>query len=166
VTANAVVVIGYGNELMSDDGVGPKAARGIRDDPRFAGVTVIQRHQLVPELAFDISTAAVVVFIDATTAAQPGRVDIEPVVPGHSGSSSHQVSPSTLVALARELYGRAAEGYVVSCGVQSVELGDHLTPLIDATVPKVIDAVAEIVTSFNAAGTPRSEPFEPRSSRR
>lgn len=165
-TANAVVVIGYGNELMTDDGVGPKAARSIGDDPRFDGVTVIQRHQLVPELAFDISTAALVVFIDATTTAQLGRVDVEPVEPGHGGSSSHHVNPSTLVTLSRDLYGRAAEAYVVSCGVQSVELGDHLTPMIDAAIPRVIDAVAEIVTSFNAAGTPRSEPSEPRRARR
>ena len=47
-----VLVIGYGNELRGDDGVGPRVAREL--SPRLGvsfGVSAIDVHQLMPELA-------------------------------------------------------------------------------------------------------------------
>jgi len=102
----------------------------------------------MPELAYDLSAANVAVFIDATTSKPPGHVEVERVQPLERsvGTWSHHVSPSTLVSLSGQLYGRAAEAYVVSCGVQSVEMGDRLSSVVEAALPQVIDAVAELVS--------------------
>jgi hydrogenase maturation protease len=144
-----VLVVGYGNALRSDDGLGWHVAERLAVDPRFGGVEILQRHQLTPELALDVSAAAVVVFVDATTSLSSGEVSVERVERlEHAGDTwSHHVSPSGLVALSQQLYGRSAEVYVVSCGMQSDEMGERLSPVVEAAMPTVIDAVAELVTS-------------------
>jgi hydrogenase maturation protease len=146
-----VLIVGYGNTLRSDDGLGWHAAERLADDPRFADVEVVQRHQLTPELALDISDAAVVVLIDASSELPPGELTVKRVerASGASNHWSHHLSPATLVSLSHELYGRASDVYIVSCGVQSVEMGDRLTPEVEAVLPKVIDAVAGLVASHN-----------------
>ena len=142
-----VVVVGYGNALRCDDGLGWHAAELLADDPRVKGVEVFQRHQLTPELALDISTASLVVLIDASSRLPPGEFSVERVEPavGVGSRGSHHLTPGTLVALAHELYGRAADVLVVSCGVQSLEIGDGLSPVVETALPKLLDAVAELV---------------------
>jgi hydrogenase maturation protease len=145
--SDGILVVGYGNSARSDDGIGWHVAQRLSVDPRFVGMTILQRHQLVPELAYDISAAAVAVFIDATTSLPPGQIGVERLRPLErtGGPLSHHVNPATLMALSNQLYGRAAEGYIVSCGVQSVELGDRLSSAGEAALPMVVEAVAELV---------------------
>jgi hydrogenase maturation protease len=147
--SDGILIVGYGNSLRTDDGLGWHAACRLASDPRFAGMTILQRHQLVPELAYEISVAAFVVFIDAATSIPPGQVAVErvqPLEPTSGGTMSHRFSPSELVALAQGLYGRSPEVCVVSCGAQSLELGDQLSSVVEAeALPKVIDVVAELL---------------------
>ena len=144
-----VVVVGYGNVLRCDDGVGWHAAERLVDDPRMDGVEVLQRHQLTPELALDISAASLVVVIDASSRLGPGEVRVDRVEPAvdDGPSGSHRLTPATLVALSHALYGRAADVFAVSCGVQSLEVGEHLSPVVDAALPRLVDAVTGLVES-------------------
>jgi hydrogenase maturation protease len=164
-----VLVIGYGNALRTDDGVGWHAARLLAGDPRLANVVVVAEHQLTPELAFDLSLASLVVLLDASTETPAGTVTVRSIVaPGRAasaaglgpaagpagpdeapaamaGASSHHVDPELLLALARELYGRAPEAVVVSVGVTEMSLGEGLTPIVEAALPAVADIVARLV---------------------
>jgi len=144
-----VVVVGYGNTLRTDDGLGWYAADRLAGDPRLPGATVLQRHQLMPELALDISAAALVVLVDASHALSAGTVTVTPVERAGDATTtwSHHLSPPSLVALAQELYGRAAPVFLVSCGVESFEMGDRLSPAVEAALPRVVDAVVELITS-------------------
>lgn len=150
---DGVLVIGYGNTLRTDDGLGWYAAERLADDPRLDGATVIGRHQLTPELALDVSRAALVVFVDANVGPPPGTLTIETVpTAGNSATAwSHQLTPSSLVALARELYGRAPEVILVSVGVASLDHGDRLSSVVEAALPALVDAVATLVAE--RAGT-------------
>src|ERR1044072_3449496 len=67
------LVIGYGNELRGDDGVGPRVARAVQQ-LSLPHVRVLVQHQLTPELAEDISRARAVVFVDAAIDCEVGRV--------------------------------------------------------------------------------------------
>lgn len=148
-----VLIIGYGNTLRTDDGLGRYAAERLADDPRLDGATVIGRHQLTPELALDVSRAGLVVFVDANVGSPAGTVTIEPVPRAETRATawSHQLTPSSLVALARELYGRTPEVVLVGVGVASLEHGDGLSPTVEAAMPGLVDAVADIVAQ--RAGT-------------
>lgn len=143
------LVVGYGNVLRADDGLGWHAAARLADDPRLAGAMVLQRHQLVPELALDVSTAALVVLVDASQDLPAGAFTITQVEPAQDSAAapSHRLGPASLVALAHELYGGAPEAFLVSAGVESLELGDRLSPLVEAALPRLVDAVADLVAS-------------------
>lgn len=147
-----VLVIGYGNTLRTDDGVGRLAAERLADDPRLDGVRVIARHQLTPELALDISSAALVVFVDAGHGPPAGTTTVEPLGPaGRTGAGwSHHLDPSNLVDLAGELYGTTPDAVIVRIGVGSLALGDRLSPMVDAALPGLVDAVAALIADRKA----------------
>jgi hydrogenase maturation protease len=156
--AGGVLVIGYGNTLRSDDGVGANAARALAADPRLAGARVIACHQLAPELAADMADASLVVLIDASVEAPPGAIEVRRLSSGAGrgtaftasgagagGATSHRVGAEELVALAAELYGAAPEVLVVSVGVATMETGEELSPEVAAALPGVADAVGALV---------------------
>jgi hydrogenase maturation protease len=144
---DGALVVGYGNALRTDDGLGWHAAERLAEDPRMTGVAVLQRHQLAPELALDFSRASLVVLVDARHGTAPGTFTIERVAPADGAATtwSHHLSPPSLVALALELYGRVPEVFVVSVGVASVEMGDRLSPALEAALPRVVDSVVTFV---------------------
>ena len=59
-----LLVIGYGNTLRGDDGVGPRAAEAIAT-LALPGVRALVCPLLTPELAEAVSQAGVVIFVDA-----------------------------------------------------------------------------------------------------
>lgn len=170
-----VLVIGYGNVLRSDDGVGVHAAGRLARDPRLARVDVRAVVQLAPELAADFAEMSLVVLVDASVDAAPGQVLVRRLggdeVAGSGGdgggpdgraigslgpsggarpgpgSTSHHVGAEELVAIAGELYGAAPEVVVVSVGVATFDVGESLSPAVAAALPDVADAVAELVAS-------------------
>jgi hydrogenase maturation protease len=144
---DGVLVVGYGNALRTDDGLGWHAADRLANDPRVAGVVVLQCHQLMPELALDVSAAAFVVLVDASHGPSPGTFTVTKVERASDAATtwSHHLSPPSLVALAHELYGRAPDVFLVSCGLESIEMGDRLSPTVEAALPQVVDAVVGLV---------------------
>ena len=161
------LVVGYGNTLRGDDGVGPRVAELLATDPRLAGAVVLARHQLTPELAADIAEASVVVFVDASENGQPGAISVrridraprdatlgmggedrdrsEPEAGSGSAAWTHHVDAESLLALARELWGGSPAAFVVGVGVEAMELGDDLSADVERALPAVIEAVARIV---------------------
>lgn len=156
--AEGSLVIGYGSTLRGDDGVGWHAARRLADDPRLAGTVVLARHQLTPELALDLSRAAIAVLIDADPSKPPGTFAIEPVRRSVEPSSawSHRLDPGALVALAESLYGGAPDVWLVRVGVASVEIEDGLTTVVEAAVPAIVEAVVELVARATPVAAARS----------
>ena len=68
-----VLIVAYGNPLRCDDGLAWSAAEMLA--PGLPGdVEIITRHQLTPELAFPVSQAASVLFIDAAHSGAPGEL--------------------------------------------------------------------------------------------
>jgi hydrogenase maturation protease len=156
--AAGVLVIGYGNRLRSDDGVGWHAADLLAGDPRLAGGEVLALHQLAPELALDMSRASLVILVDASVDDPPGAITVRSLgtgkpggrVPG-PGAVSHHVDPGVLLALARDLYGAAPEAYVVSVGTANMEVGAALSPTVAGALPAIADAVADLVAAHHGS---------------
>ncbi|HEY4753575.1 MAG TPA: hydrogenase maturation protease [Candidatus Limnocylindrales bacterium] len=163
--AAGVLVVGYGNPLRSDDGVGPAVADRLAADPRLRGAEVRTQHQLTPELALDASTASLLVLIDAADDVPPGDVAIRDLAPrsrggtadalaGRSGEGgpplTHNVDPASVVTLAEELWGSAPRTVLVGIGPASLELGDRLTPVASAAVPVAVEAVVAAVAAWRA----------------
>jgi len=140
------LVIGYGNVLRTDDGVGWHVAERLAGDPRLSGSTVLARHQLTPELALDISQASFVVLVDAGQGQPAGTFDVVPVQrTGGGAGSSHHLDPATLLDLAAELFGPPPRVVAVRVGVESLAVGDRLSPVVEAALPGLVEAVAGLI---------------------
>lgn len=155
---DGALVVGYGNVLRSDDGIGWHVADRLAADPRLDGVTVLRLHQLTPELALDVSEASFVILVDARHGPPAGTFVIERV--GHvedaSTTWSHHLDPESLVGLALELYGRAPEVFTVGVGIASLDVGDELSPTVAAQVTAITDAVTALVIARAHTAVPVS----------
>jgi hydrogenase maturation protease len=102
-----VLVVGYGNPLRGDDGIGWHAARLLATHPRLGDARLLVQRQLVPELAADVSRASLVVLVDASAEGDPGSVRVRKVEPRLAAPAtwSHHLDPQTLAGLAEALYG-------------------------------------------------------------
>jgi len=121
-----LLVIGYGNTLRRDDGVGPKVAEAVAEMD-LPGVRVITRHQLVPELAEPISRARAAVFVDADAKAK-GEVELREIEPGDAGQIlAHATNPSSLLALAKQIFGRSPKAWSLAIPVEDLGFGDGLS---------------------------------------
>lgn len=133
------LIIGYGNELRCDDGAGVRAARMIA--ARNLPARVIACHQLTPELVDDIAAVAQVVFVDAYATDERGaRLRIERIGDGTMDrASGHRSDPTSLLDLARELYGSIPDSWVVGIPAYRFEAGEAISY---ATAQRIDEVVA------------------------
>lgn len=148
-----VLVVGYGNPLRSDDGVGPAVAARLTGDPRLAGADIRSAHQLTPELALDASRASLLVLLDAGVGEAPGEVSMRRLEPtdDSGGAWTHHVDPAGIAGLARELYGAAPPVIMISIGPASLEVGETLSDVVAASVTRAADLVATVVEAHRRA---------------
>jgi hydrogenase maturation protease len=149
VTAAGVLIVGYGNPLRSDDGIGWHAARLLATDPRLDGARVLAHHQLTPELAADVSRASLVVLVDAAAEGDPGSVAVRRIGPRSATPApwSHHLDPATLAGLADALYGVVPPIVLVSVAASSFAQGDRLSDPLQRALCEVVDTVAGVVTA-------------------
>ncbi len=156
--SNRTLVAGFGNVFRRDDGVGPAVVNALRaqlgraplaalddgfDDLGHAVDTVIL-HQLVPELAETIKNYALVIFVDAHVGNLPDDIRVEALdVTYTQPFVSHQIHPSTVLALARQMYGYAPRAVLLSIRGYDFDFGEGLSA---QTAALVAPAVAHIET--------------------
>ncbi len=122
------LVIGYGNTLRSDDGVGAKVAAVVAE-LALPGVVALVRHQLTPELAEPISEARAVVFVDAAADAAT-EVQVRALEPADGAQlMAHATDPRSLLAFAQQLFGRCPPAWWLTIPVENLEFGEELSPL-------------------------------------
>lgn len=150
-----VLIVGYGNPLRGDDGVGQVVAGLLAEDFADSDTRVIGCHQLMPELAESLAEAELAVFIDVIAEGRPGAVAVNRLQaePPPSSGLVHHVDPRALLAMAEKLYGRRPGAFLVSVVGQSFELGDGLSDLVAAAVPEIILQVRRLLTGCPKTST-------------
>jgi|SRR5690606_13043174 len=142
-----MLVIGYGNPLRCDDGLGQYLAEWL--EARWKRAMFITSTQLTPELAEPISRAERVVFLDACVGDIPGVVNCEKVEPlPATNAFTHNVTPASLLASAQELYGAAPPAILITVTAASFEYDDKFSPQITANLPQITATVDKLVTAF------------------
>jgi len=140
-----ILILGYGNPLRSDDGLGWRAAEDLAGKFSCDDVEIRSCHQLTPDLVESISKADTVFFIDASREGEPGEVRCKPVLPGpSSGRFSHQLSPTAILGWSRELFGRCPQAFAVSVCGRCFELGETLSPVVTASLPRLTALVGQL----------------------
>jgi len=144
------VVLGLGNTLHSDDGIGSKAIERLRSDRRVPkDIALIEGGTLGLELLTYIWDCSYLLVLDAVDVGQPPGTLVRmsgqelQTLPGKG--SVHQLGVADLLVALRVLAKRTPE--VVLLGVQpaSTEWGTELSPAVAAVLPALADAaVAEV----------------------
>jgi hydrogenase maturation protease len=144
-----VLILGLGNLLLGDDGVGPLALARLERDYRIpAGVRLAEGGTLGLRLLDEIAEARHLILVDAVaTEEAPGtlvRLDGEEVMDAvRDRLSVHQVGVADLLDAAR-LIGRYPAS-VVLLGVVPGRIGLAVTrtAAVDEAIPALISAVIE-----------------------
>jgi hydrogenase maturation protease len=148
------LIIGYGNPLRSDDGVGWRVADELQIRLHDSRIEVIECCELAPEMAEKLRGTTLVIFVDAEIGGIPGEVHHHRV-DGLTANEpitlfSHGRTPGAVLALAAELYAASPECHLFTVSGTSFCLGQSLSPEVAGVVPLV---VTEIEKLLSAAGT-------------
>ena len=142
------LVIGYGNTLRSDDGVGVWVADRIAA-LHLPNVDVKTCHQLFPELAADILPYDTVIMVDASAHGEPMAVRKSLPLPEHLSSSNHNISPEILQHLAHEVYGATVNIHVYTVRGESFEFGSMLSPIVKEQATKTIALIVTLLQQIH-----------------
>ena len=122
------LVIGIGNSLRGDDGVGALLAEQV-------GGRSVQ--QLTPELAAELAELEAVLFIDAWLAPAGATPRLVEVIPAAAGApDSHRFEPAQLLAISQALYGRAPAACLLHVPAHAFEHGTTLSAELQAALPR------------------------------
>jgi hydrogenase maturation protease len=136
-----ILVIGYGNTLRSDDGVGVWIAERIAE-LHLPEVDVKTFHQLFPDLAADMLPYETVIFIDASADGEPTAVRKAISPPDKLPSSNHNVSPELLQQLAWKMYDAVVNLQVYTVRGENFEFGSALSPAVEKRASETVILIA------------------------
>ena len=115
-------IIGVGNRLRGDDGLGPRLVERVRAAKTAKCLVVTQ---LTPELALSLRDADRVLFVDADVAeTAPRLLRLEPRTDRGLG---HALSPEGLLELTERAFGTAPDGWLLSIPGHRFEFVDELS---------------------------------------
>ena len=148
-----ILIIGYGNSLRGDDGLGWYAANSLAQTlaSQAPAVQVLALQQLTPELALPISQADFVVFIDACWSTEVCKKEqalvFQAIKPdqGANYSLTHHLKPSTLLAYSQLLYDTFPSAVLFSIASQHFGYGEALSAQTAALLPALLEAVTKLL---------------------
>jgi len=143
-----ILVIGYGNTLRGDDGLGPHVA-GMIGALGLANVKIRIVQQLLPELAADLAEVRRVHFIDACLGDAGEDVRLIAIHPaGGATVTGHVADAQGLLALTQAVYGRVPQAWLVSVPGEQFELCESLSAAAAANARLACRTIHELIASF------------------
>jgi hydrogenase maturation protease len=147
------LVIGYGNALRSDDGAGPRVAEKVAA-MNYPGVRALICPLLTPELADPISQARAVLFVDAAVDS-PREVRLRKLEPAESAQiMTHAADPRALLALARDVFGRAPQAWWLTIPAVKFDFSSELSPEAEQGMAGALDKIHALLLTSSVRSRP------------
>lgn len=144
-----VLILGVGNLLLSDEGVGVHVANEIMKMELPPDVSVVEGGTDGFRLMNVIMGFDRLIIIDAVRGgAEPGsiyRFDLEDMSEGSDlyKTSVHQVGILEVIRLSRLVAGKTPQTTIIGVEPKSLEMGMELSPEIQSKMPRIIGLVLE-----------------------
>ncbi len=141
------LVIGYGNNLRSDDGAGKKVVE-IVSQWNLDHVKSIAVHQLTPELSDAISQADIVIFIDAVLTPSPQfqKLQLHQLeATAKITNLGHHSDPSQLLSFTQAIYGKFPTAYWILIPAINFEFGENFSPVTHKGITLAIAKIRELI---------------------
>ncbi len=169
-----ILVAGFGNLLLGDDGFGVLLLRQLQVTANLpAGIHFLDAGiggiSLVQDL---LAGYDALVILDAVEGVTPGTVhvreaevaavdDLSAAARRDCFADIHYAEPNRALLLARAMGVLPAKVYIVGCVPGAIELGEALTPVVDAALPRALEAAVGLLRELGTEPVGR----EPRSER-
>jgi hydrogenase maturation protease len=140
-----ILVIGYGNDLRSDDAVGKRVAEAVATW-KLPYVQALAVHQLTPELTVKLTGVERAIFVDAYRATPEQEVQVRPLEPVHTGGiAGHTGDPQSLLALTKALYNHCPQAWWVTIPGINFEIGDSLSLIAKRGVVVALERIDQLI---------------------
>ena len=149
------LIIGYGNTIRCDDGLGPYIVKSLRDKVGNLGknIEIISLPQLDVTLTSLISRSDIVLFVDAKTDMADELVTIKRVKPnpGPAGLSyiSHKINIPTLLRASLDWFGVEPLCYIIMPKGFNFSFSDTISEKALESANLAQNKIIEILKAFN-----------------
>lgn len=140
------LVIGFGNALRHDDGLGCRAA-----ELMGGGADVLIVPQLTPELALEMRGRPLVLFLDAAVDLAPGEVRTIGVTAEEPGRWSHSLTPGQLLGLTERMGEACGPAYLASGGALDLSVGEGLSELGERCAREIAERATWLIAKQSIA---------------
>jgi hydrogenase maturation protease len=138
--ANKIAVIGVGNTLRSDDGIGAYICSQI-DAMHLQQVTTIVVQQLQVEIIEELLCYDAVIIADASVDKNEVELNFLMHDETQAASSSHHTNANMLYALAEKMYNKKMLIYLCSVPAENFEMGETLSQQAIINANKAIEII-------------------------
>jgi len=139
------LVIGFGNTLQGDDGVGPHVADVVASWG-LPGLRSLAVPQLTPELAEPLAAAELVIFVDAQLAGRGEALEVRSLEPSEScGALGHASDPGFLLGLCLAVYGCQPEAWLITIPAADFSLGEGFSPIAKRGVQAALARICPLL---------------------
>lgn len=164
---NRILLIGYGNQTRSDDGVGWYVAEQIEkkvsEVAQASRLDVLKLHQLTLELAEELKDRELVIFVDARVPQAGASTRIarlgycqgsgdddwlrsEEVKPNYKiGLTTHYFTPETLLAICEGLYRKFPKAHLFSIKGVNFNFGEVLSDQVKNVADQAVEQILKMV---------------------
>lgn len=148
-----IVILGVGNLLLSDEGIGVHVANKLMEMELPSGVEVIEGGTDGFRLMNVVTDADRVIVVDAVKGGgEPGsiyrfNIDDVPSFPESYKTSVHQIGILEVIHLS-EFLGTPPETTIIGVEPKSLDMSMELSPEVQDKIPRIIELVLEEVRKF------------------
>ncbi|MEW6067005.1 MAG: HyaD/HybD family hydrogenase maturation endopeptidase [Nitrospirota bacterium] len=154
VSSQKIIILGVGNILLSDEGVGVHVANELMKMDLPPDVSVVEGGTDGFYLMNVITEAERLIVIDAVKGGEPpGSIyrfnvkDVKACPPGFK-TSVHQIGILEVINLS-ELIGKTPHTTVIGVEPKSIDMGMELSPEIKSKIPRIIELIKEEIKNSN-----------------
>lgn len=155
-----IVVLGIGNALLTDEGVGVHALARVRVEDERNELTVVDGGTLGPALLEFVTSADCLIVIDAARLDRaPGTVDCfrEEAMDCLLRSrlrTVHELGLKDLLDMARAIGALPSRRALIAVEPAVIDWGTELSPAVQTTLPIIADLVRGTASGWRASETP------------
>jgi hydrogenase maturation protease len=140
-----ILVIGYGNPLCGDDGVGIATVKALQEKIRREDCVFVTQHQPYPETVTLLKDASHVIFIDASIGGVPGEIERLPLSSLDylevDEVMSHHLTPEWMLWMTERLYGHRPQGMMFTIAGQEFGVGEGFSDCVIRRLPHLIEII-------------------------
>lgn len=143
------LILGVGNLLLKDEGVGIHVVRALEEEELPSGVTLMDGGTGGLHLISWLTGYERIIMVDATLDSYPPGT-VRTIQPRYASDfpplmSAHEIGLKDMIE-AMVLSGELPEIHLVVISVENIsEVGTELTPFVEAAIPNVITTIKELL---------------------